>query len=133
MTVNIVTVFIAVLTLNHPPLLMVSVFITAFRLIGGTRSDEGYLQYYYLGLWKNVSAAVWNAAMATVACRNLGFSNQVNFHKSNERLHESATCIWFDDLKCLGTENSLLNCRYGRKTISLCNEDSLWLRCKPQG
>ena len=45
----------------------------AVRLVGGTSSNEGKLEYCYNGVWSSVCYSFRNKE-ATVACKQLGFS-----------------------------------------------------------
>jgi len=46
------------------------------RLIAGSSSDEGLVQYCAGGRWGLVCDDVWNASDVSVVCRQLGFSSE---------------------------------------------------------
>ena len=78
------------------------------RLAGGY-SRHGRLEVYHNGTWGTVCDDYFNSASARVVCKTLGYSN-VGYVIGN-RYGAGRGPIWLDDVRCSGTETSLLNCR----------------------
>jgi len=85
----------------------VSVSCVTVRLTGGY-SRQGRLEVYHSGTWGTVCDDYFNIASARVVCKMLGYSN-VGYVIGN-RYGAGRGPIWLDDVRCSGTETSLLNC-----------------------
>ena len=61
---------------------------------------------------------------ATVACKQLGYVGATQYH-DGAHYGRGRGQIWFDDLQCMGTEESLFECQHIDIGVSDCahNED----------
>ena len=59
---------------------------------------------------------------ATVACKQLGYVGAIRYH---DRAHygRGRGQIWFDNLQCMGTEESLFECQHIGIGVSDCAHD----------
>eukprot|EP00092_Neocalanus_flemingeri_P010631 GFUD01011453.1.p1 GENE.GFUD01011453.1~~GFUD01011453.1.p1 ORF type:complete len:228 (-),score=64.47 GFUD01011453.1:46-729(-) len=80
-----------------------------YSLLGGSNSKEGNI--YVNG--RPVCDDEWDLKDATVACKSLGFKNAVKF-TAESAFGSVADNFIMDDVKCDGTENSLLGCKYDK-------------------
>uniref|UniRef100_A0A3Q4I5G8 HHIP like 1 n=1 Tax=Neolamprologus brichardi TaxID=32507 RepID=A0A3Q4I5G8_NEOBR len=83
----------------------------AVRLVGDTRSDRGRVEIYINGEWGTVCDDLWTLVNARVVCRQLGFQHALKAAKNSE-FGEGKDLILLDDVQCVGTESSLLDCRH---------------------
>lgn len=80
------------------------------RLQGGTAS-RGRLEVCVNGSWQTVCNQRFNRTDATIACRELGFSeNGATIIYKSWRTTSASQLIWTVDTQCTGNEESLMNC-----------------------
>ncbi|XP_005750183.1 HHIP-like protein 1 [Pundamilia nyererei] len=84
----------------------------AVRLVGDSRSDRGRVEIYINGEWGTVCDDLWTLVNARVVCRQLGFQHALKAAKNSEFGEGKDLRILLDDVKCVGTESSLLDCRH---------------------
>lgn len=84
----------------------------AVRLVGDSRSDRGRVEIYINGEWGTVCDDLWTLVSARVVCRQLGFQHALKAAKNSEFGEGKDLRILLDDVKCVGTESSLLDCRH---------------------
>ena len=102
--------------------------------------DVGVAEVLYSGTWKALCAlhdaddryypSSHNRDLATVVCRQLGFSGSVEFARSSEyvdRVHSDDT--WLPHLLCRGTEHSLKQCVNYVYEKSSCHLGALYVQC----
>lgn len=75
------------------------------RIVGG--SSRGRAEVYYNNVWGTICDDGWDNNDATVFCRMLGYSSG----KGLASFGGGSGNIWLDDVNCLGTEESLWDCR----------------------
>ncbi|XP_030832032.1 deleted in malignant brain tumors 1 protein [Strongylocentrotus purpuratus] len=102
------------------------------RLEGGTTSLEGRVEVYYQGSWGTVCDDYWDDQNAMVVCNQVmpGYHG-VHFGRAyfGEGLNID---ILLDDVRCLGTESSLLNCSHvGMYSHNCIHMEDAGVRCYP--
>ncbi|KAJ8027602.1 Deleted in malignant brain tumors 1 protein [Holothuria leucospilota] len=92
------------------------------RLAGG-HDLAGRVEIYKDNQWGTVCDDDWDVLDATVVCRQLGFKDAVSAPKK-AAFGEGVGPIHIDSVKCLGDEESLLDCEYKRDADCTHNEDA---------
>uniref|UniRef100_A0A8B9EI26 Neurotrypsin n=1 Tax=Anser cygnoides TaxID=8845 RepID=A0A8B9EI26_ANSCY len=91
------------------------------RLAGGHSSSEGRVEVYYNGDWGTVCDDGWTDLGAQVVCRQLGD------YTAGQGL------ILLDDVACVGTELSLLDCPHSNWGQHDCSHaEDVGVRCSPE-
>ena len=89
---------------------------TKLRLSGSgrRRTNEGTVEVSINGTWGSICDNGFTTSTASVICRMLGYSGTPQAYAGARfgRLAKSQP-IWFDDLKCSGDEEDILQCNYG--------------------
>ena len=67
------------------------------------------MEVCYNKVWGTVCDDGWNSNDATVACKQLGYYNYINFY-SNSYYGYGSGSIWLSYLRCNGDESSLFSC-----------------------
>ncbi|XP_064388366.1 soluble scavenger receptor cysteine-rich domain-containing protein SSC5D-like isoform X4 [Halichondria panicea] len=86
------------------------------RLVDSSRRtgvSSGRLEVYYRGQWGTVCNDRFGSNDATVACRQLGYTNHTNYGRVGYlgfSQASSTTRTWLDELDCRGTESRLIDC-----------------------
>ena len=81
------------------------------KLAGGKWNGEGRVEIFHNGSWGTVCDDSWDVKDARVVCRQLGFPD-ANSAPGTARFGAGSGNIWMDDVKCLGNESSLNNCKH---------------------
>ncbi|XP_019850479.1 PREDICTED: scavenger receptor cysteine-rich domain superfamily protein-like isoform X2 [Amphimedon queenslandica] len=95
------------------------------RLVWGSGPWEGNLQVCLNGVWGWVCHNSFSNIDARVVCRQLGFSTKGAQFKGNSYYGWGTGKKLIDYVNCVGTENSLLDCKYSKASTSLCNHGTL--------
>ena len=81
------------------------------RLVGGSGPHEGRVEVFHNGQWGTVCDDFWSSNDATVLCRQLGYERFLAFHRE-AFFGEGTGPIWYDNLRCDGTEANLTQCDF---------------------
>ena len=95
------------------------------KLFGGSWKGEGRVEIFYNGNWGTVCDDDWDMNDARVVCRQLGFPN-VDSAPGSARFGTGSGQIWLDDVRCSGSESSIINCQHSGWGVQNCghNEDA---------
>ena len=74
-------------------------------------NGRGRVEIFYNGNWGTVCDDDWDINDARVVCRQLGFSDAVSAPGS-ARFGAGSGHIWLDDVRCSGSESSIINCQH---------------------
>ena len=69
------------------------------------------MEIFYKGNWGTVCDDDWDMNDARVVCRQLGFPDAVSAPHS-ARFDSGSGQIWLDDVRCSGSESSIVNCQH---------------------
>ncbi|XP_025103139.1 deleted in malignant brain tumors 1 protein-like [Pomacea canaliculata] len=113
-------------------LLVDSISTVTARLANGD-GMAGRLEIFYKGEWSTVCGDGFRDKEARVACRMLGFNSSGGTAVTSRLYGAGAGIILLDDVNCLGTESSLVecdhsgfyshNCMHSEDVGVICNED----------
>ncbi|XP_025103066.1 deleted in malignant brain tumors 1 protein-like isoform X2 [Pomacea canaliculata] len=89
------------------------------RVVGGT-AKAGRLEIFYNGTWGTVCRRGFGQKEALVACRMLGFNSTTVAAVGSAKYGEGSGHIMFSDLRCVGHETSLAQCKHLGFYIHIC-------------
>ena len=101
----------------------------SIRLMGGTVPTEGRVEVCVNFNWGTVCDDFWGVPDATVACRQLGFSDRNAVATVLASFGQGTDPIVLDDVRCVGTERRLLDCPYNPTHNCIHLEDA-GVRCQ---
>ncbi|XP_053401382.1 uncharacterized protein LOC123549404 isoform X2 [Mercenaria mercenaria] len=92
------------------------------RLVDGGSPSSGAVEVLHNGLWGRVCHDYFGSAEAKVVCRELGYPTDTVDYTRSSYYGSSNELIWLDDLFCVGTENSLEECKHKGWGSHNCNK-----------
>ncbi|XP_069766213.1 HHIP-like protein 1 isoform X2 [Narcine bancroftii] len=96
----------------------------AVRLAGaGRAAGRGRVEVRVAGEWGTVCDDSWDSRAAAVVCRQLGYPAAIRTARKSEFGGSTALRILLDDVRCQGTENSLLLCKHSPIGEHNCSHD----------
>jgi len=81
------------------------------RLMNGSNMFEGRVEILVNGQWGTICDDYWSDKDASVVCRQLGFSADGALAISRAGFGQGTGPIVLDDVRCNGTEETLVDCR----------------------
>ena len=91
------------------------------RLVGGSTSSEGRVEIYHDGQWGTICDDYWDSKDGDVACHQLGYpaGSEAVFNNAHFGRGPELSPIWLDNVRCSGTEASLLDCLNNPGSLSI--------------
>ncbi|VDI23188.1 Hypothetical predicted protein, partial [Mytilus galloprovincialis] len=97
------------------------------RIIPGFADNQGRLEINYRDEWGTVCNKNFENVDAEVACKQLGYCSGI-MHPAH-LISNGDGVIWFNDVKCSGSESKLQNCSFNNN-IQQCNHhDDVGVHC----
>uniref|UniRef100_A0A3B4AWE5 Neurotrypsin n=1 Tax=Periophthalmus magnuspinnatus TaxID=409849 RepID=A0A3B4AWE5_9GOBI len=100
------------------------------RLVGGDTPWEGRVEVLHNGDWGTICDDHWTQQHAQVICRQLGYRGHAEV-VSDGTFGEGVGLILLDDVRCEGSEASLLDCPHGVWGRTDCaHSEDVGVRCR---
>ena len=90
------------------------------RLVNGPTNYEGRVEVYHNGVWGTVCHDGWDLSDAQVVCNELDLGYAVAAIP-NAFYGKGRGQIWLDDVNCVGTEKTIVECSHRRWGSHNCN------------
>ena len=88
------------------------------RLVGGSGPHAGRVEVLHNGAWGILCSFSWDLQDATVVCRQLGYGRAV---AALDAYGGGSGPIWYDDVRCSGSEASLTQCYHHGLGVHYCD------------
>lgn len=93
--------------------------------------SEGFVEVYLNGQWGTICDDYFDMNDARVICSQLGFTDALTVF-SRGTIGKKEGPIWLDDLRCVGNETSLFQCRhYGIGKHNCIHREDAGVVCLP--
>ena len=102
------------------------------RLIGGTEEYEGRVEVCNSNVWGTVCDNMWGEEDSSVVCRQLGYSQFDSIPRVGAFYGEGRGDIFLNNVACVGTEETLIDCTSDTLQTCLHSEDA-GVTCSPNG
>jgi len=105
------------MTLSNKPILInikihsfsFAMALASVLLRNGSHPCSGRVEVRHNGMWGTVCDDDWDLSDAAVVCREMGCGNVIEA-KSGAYFGEGSGPVWFNNVRCNGTESSLRDC-----------------------
>ena len=102
------------------------------RLVNGKSSREGRVELFVRGKWGTVCDDDFDISEAHVICGMLGFPGAVS-SQCCSKYGQGSGQIWLDNLRCRGSESSILKCSHRGIGINNCgHSEDAGVICRPR-
>ena len=109
------------------------IILFAVRLVNGPTKYEGRVEVNHNGQWGTVCDYGWGLNDAHVVCRELDFGPAV-YARYNAYYGQGIGQIWLNNLNCVGTEQSIVNCSHRGWGSGHCSHrDDAGVKCSSKG
>ncbi|CAG2232256.1 unnamed protein product [Mytilus edulis] len=116
------------MTKNLSVFLIKTIFYTGgLRIIPGFADNQGRLEINYRGEWGTVCIKNFDNVDAEVACKQLGYCSGI-MHPAHI-ISNGDGVIWFNDVKCSGSESKLQNCSFNNNIEHCSHHDDVGVHC----
>ncbi|XP_051746083.1 deleted in malignant brain tumors 1 protein-like [Ctenopharyngodon idella] len=97
--------------------------ILTIKLVMGDNSCSGRVEVLYNGTWGTVCDDDWDLTDAAVVCREMGCGDVIEA-KRGAYFGQGSGPIWMDNVKCNGTESTLLSCQSNGRGVHNCRQSN---------
>ncbi|CAC5424589.1 unnamed protein product [Mytilus coruscus] len=97
------------------------------RIVDGFAVNQGRLEINYRGEWGTVCNKNFEDVDAEVACRQLGYCSGIM--QPIDLITDGRDAIWLTEVKCSGSENKLLNCKFNTDTLQCSHYHDVGIHC----
>ena len=104
------------------------------RLVGSANwPSSGRVEVLFNGTWGTICDHSWDLHDADVVCRQLGYEGALTALRGAE-FGQGTGQIWLDDVRCVGDETSISECRHGGWGVHNCgHSEDAGMVCRTAG
>ena len=104
------------------------------RLVSPTNLPlSGRVEVFYNGIWGTICDDLWGSQDAEVVCRQLGYDRALSAPGA-AAFGQGTGQIWLDDVRCVGSEKSIAQCRHQGWGVESCGHSKdAGVVCRPGG
>ena len=106
--------------------------VSRVRLVNGRNSREGRVELFVRGKWGTICDDNFEIPEAHIVCRMLGFPGAKSA-QCCAKYGQGSGRIWLDNLRCRGSESSILQCSHPGIGINNCGHgEDVSVICRPR-